>query len=74
MRPGRALIEIEQATKPRTSIDPAGGTVRGSPLTSAEAGAVQAFHYFGGCNITELARRFHRNRRTIRKALASDSM
>ena len=41
----------------------------GSPLTSAEARAVQAFHYFGGCSITELARRFHRNRRTIRKAL-----
>src|SRR5262245_45606969 len=28
MRSGRALIEIEQSTKPRTSIDPAGGTVR----------------------------------------------
>src|SRR5262245_17286603 len=41
----------------------------GSPLTSAEARAVQAFQYFGGCSITELARRFHRNRRTIRKAL-----
>ena len=38
-------------------------------LSPAEARAVQAFQYFGGCSITELARRFHRNRRTIRKAL-----
>jgi DNA-directed RNA polymerase specialized sigma24 family protein len=42
----------------------------GSPLTPVESRAVQAFHYFGGCSITELAQRFHRNRRTIRKALA----
>ena len=40
-----------------------------SRLTAAEARAVQAFQYFGGCSITELAKRFHRNRRTVRKAL-----
>lgn len=38
-------------------------------LSPAEARAVQAFAFFGGCSINELARRFHRNRRTIRKAL-----
>ena len=38
-------------------------------LSPAEARAVQAFAYFGGCSITELARRFHRHRRTIGKAL-----
>lgn len=38
-------------------------------LSPAEARAVQAFAYFEGCGVNELARRFHRNRRTIRKAL-----
>ena len=41
----------------------------GSPLTPAEVRAVQTFQYFGGCSITEVARCFHRNRRTTRKAL-----
>lgn len=40
-----------------------------SRLSPAEARAVQAFQYFGGCSIRELARRFHRHRFTIRKAL-----
>jgi hypothetical protein len=39
-------------------------------LSPAEARAVQAFYYFAGCSIGALARRFHRNRRTIRKALS----
>lgn len=38
-------------------------------LSPAEARAVQAFAVFGRCSINELAKRFHRNRRTIRKAL-----
>ena len=38
-------------------------------LSPEEARAVQAFQYFGGCSIHELARRFRRHRRTIRKAL-----
>ena len=41
----------------------------GSRLTSAEARAIQAFHFFNGATVVELARQFHRNRRTIRKAL-----
>ena len=40
-----------------------------SKLLPAEARAVQAFQYFGGCSIHELARQFCRHRRTIRKAL-----
>lgn len=38
-------------------------------LSPAEARAVQAFQYFSGCSVSELARRFRRHRRTIRKAL-----
>lgn len=38
-------------------------------LSPAEARAVQAFHYYCGCSVWELARRFQRHRRTIRKAL-----
>jgi len=40
-----------------------------SRLSAEEARAVQAFAYFGGCSVWELARRFQRHRRTIRKAL-----
>ena len=38
-------------------------------LSPDEARAIQAFQYFGGCGVSELARRFQRHRRTIRKAL-----
>ena len=40
-----------------------------SKLSPLEVRAIQAFQYFGGYSITELAERFHRHRRTIRKAL-----
>jgi DNA-binding MarR family transcriptional regulator len=45
-----------------------------SLLSPAEARAIQAFWYFDGCSVHELARRFHRNRRTIRKALRGESI
>lgn len=41
-----------------------------SRLTPLEARAIQAFQYFEGCSINELAKRFRRHRRTIRKALS----
>src|SRR5688572_726241 len=40
-----------------------------SRLSLLEARAIQAFQYFGGCSINELATRFRRSRATIRKAL-----
>jgi hypothetical protein len=40
-----------------------------SRLSAEEARAVQAFAYYGGCSVWELARRFQRHRSTIRKAL-----
>jgi hypothetical protein len=42
---------------------------RASLLSQVEARAILAFWYFEGCSVHELAKRFHRNRRTIRKAL-----
>jgi hypothetical protein len=39
-------------------------------LSPAEARAVQAFRYFGGLSISAIARRFHRHRQTIAKALS----
>jgi hypothetical protein len=42
-----------------------------SRMSEQEAWAVQAFAYLGGCTISEIARRFCRHRRTVRKALRS---
>ena len=40
-----------------------------SPLSQLEARALQAFYVYEGCTISELARRFWRQRATVRKSL-----
>jgi hypothetical protein len=42
-----------------------------SRVSPKEALAMRAFRDLGGCNTSEIARRFHRKRHTVRKALSS---
>ena len=42
-----------------------------SPVTVKEALAMHAFRLLEGCSTSEIARRFHRKRDTVRRALAS---
>lgn len=42
-----------------------------SRVTPKEALAMQAFLVLEGCSTSEIARRFHRKRETVRRALAS---
>ena len=42
-----------------------------SRVSQKEALAMQAFRLLEGCGTSEIARRFHRKRETVRKALRS---
>lgn len=57
----RQLAEVEAVPVPGMA----------SRVTPKEALAMQAFHFLKRCSASEIARRFHRKRETVRRALAS---